>query len=55
MIFPTLFHYLESHKTEAVGTMRLNRKFMPKDLFVRRKGDIDVRISRASESFANHE
>ena len=44
---PTLFHYLQSRKTEAVGTVRLNRKFMPKDLTVRVKGDVDVRTSRA--------
>ena len=29
---PTLFHYLQSRKTNAVGTVRLNRKFMPADL-----------------------
>lgn len=36
---PTLFHYLQSHKTEAVSTGC--RKFMPKDLAVKKKGDID--------------
>ena len=44
---PTLFHYLQSRKTEAVGTVRLNRKFMPKDLTVRVRGDVDVRTSRS--------
>ncbi|XP_042863479.1 piggyBac transposable element-derived protein 4-like [Penaeus japonicus] len=44
---PTLFHYLQSRKTHAVGTVRLNRKFMPKDLSVKKKGDTDVRTSRA--------
>ncbi|XP_042860555.1 piggyBac transposable element-derived protein 4-like isoform X3 [Penaeus japonicus] len=43
---PQLFHYLQSRKTEAIGTVRLNCKFMPKDLSVRRKGDIDIRTSR---------
>ncbi|XP_042892717.1 uncharacterized protein LOC122266862 [Penaeus japonicus] len=38
---PTLFHYLQSRKTEAFGTIRINRKFMKK------KGDIDIRTSRA--------
>ena len=44
---PTLFHYLQSRKTESVGTVRLTRKHMPKDLTVREKGDVDVRTSRA--------
>lgn len=43
----TLFYYLQSRKTDAVNTVRLNRKFMPKDLLVKRKGDLDVRTSRA--------
>ncbi|XP_047486587.1 piggyBac transposable element-derived protein 4-like [Penaeus chinensis] len=43
---PTLFHYLQSRKTETVGTVRLNRKFMPKDLSVK-KGEVDIRTSRA--------
>ncbi|XP_047479079.1 uncharacterized protein LOC125032114 isoform X2 [Penaeus chinensis] len=43
----TLFHYLQSRKTETVGTVRLNRKFMPKDLSVKRKGEVDIRTSRA--------
>ncbi|ROT63945.1 hypothetical protein C7M84_018134 [Penaeus vannamei] len=43
---PTFFNLLQSRKTNAVGTARLNRKFMPKDLSVRRKGDVDYRSSR---------
>jgi len=43
---PTLFHLLQSRKTNAVGTAQLNRKFMPKDLCVRRKGDVDYHSSR---------
>ena len=42
---PTLFHYLQSRKTEAIGTARLTRRFMPKDLTVRERGDTDVRTS----------
>ena len=34
---PTLFHYLQGRKTNAVGTVRLNRKFMPADLPVFKK------------------
>ncbi|XP_063590198.1 piggyBac transposable element-derived protein 4-like [Penaeus indicus] len=45
---PTLFHLLQSHRTNAVGTARLNRKFMPKNLVVRRKGDIDYRSSKTA-------
>ncbi|XP_042856522.1 piggyBac transposable element-derived protein 4-like [Penaeus japonicus] len=40
---PTLFHHLQARKTNAVGTVRLNRKFMPKDLRVTKKGQIDSR------------
>ena len=40
---PSLFHLLQSRKTMAVGTVRLNRKFLPKDLTVRRKGEVDSR------------
>nr|XP_027231024.1 piggyBac transposable element-derived protein 4-like [Penaeus vannamei] len=42
---PELFHYLSSRKTNAVGTVRLNRKFMPKDLKVSARGDVDFRTS----------
>nr|XP_027239369.1 piggyBac transposable element-derived protein 4-like [Penaeus vannamei] len=37
---PKLFHLLQSRRTNAVGIARLNRKFMHKDLSVRR-GDVD--------------
>ena len=40
---PSLFHYLQSRRTNAVGTVRPNRKSMPRDLRVRKKGDVDVR------------
>ena len=46
---PTLFHYLQGRKTNAVGTVRLNRKFMPADLPVFRKkkdeGKLEIRKS----------
>ena len=45
---PTLFHYLSCRRTNAVGTVRTTRKFMPKDdqvLQVRKKGDKDWRSS----------
>ena len=42
---PTLFHYLQSRMTNAAGTVRPSRKWMPKDLQVRRKGDVDRRSS----------
>ncbi|XP_069982319.1 piggyBac transposable element-derived protein 4-like [Penaeus vannamei] len=42
---PELFHYLSSRKTNVVGTVRLNRKFMPKDLKVSARGDVDYRTS----------
>nr|XP_027236124.1 piggyBac transposable element-derived protein 4-like [Penaeus vannamei] len=38
---PTLFHLLQSRRTNAVGTARLNRKFMPKDLSVSWRDDVD--------------
>ena len=34
---PNLFHYLMSRRTNAVGTVRTNRKFMPADMPVFRK------------------
>lgn len=43
---PTLFHFLQSRKTGAVGTVRLNRRHMPKDLKVERRRDVDFRSSR---------
>ena len=43
---PELFHYLQSRRTNAIGTVRLNRKHMPKDLKVVRPGDVDFRSSK---------
>lgn len=40
-----LFHYLSSRKTNVMGTVPLNRKFMPKDFMVSARGDIDYRTS----------
>jgi len=42
---PVLFHFLQSRKTGAVGTVRLNRRHMPRDLKVRKRGDVDSRSS----------
>lgn len=36
---------LQAHWTNAVETARLNRKFIPMDLSVKRKGDVDYRNS----------
>ena len=36
---PLLFHYLQSRGTNAVGTVRTTRKFMPRDLKVSKKGE----------------
>ncbi|XP_063609506.1 piggyBac transposable element-derived protein 4-like [Penaeus indicus] len=41
---PTLFHYLQSRKTSAIGTVRTNRRGMPSDLQASR-GQIDFRSS----------
>ena len=46
---PTLFHYLQARRTNAAGTVRLNRKFMPKDLQVKKKGDMDYRSSNTGQ------
>ena len=43
---PLLFHYLQTRRTNSVGTVRLNRRSMPRDLVVRKKGDVDLRSSR---------
>ncbi|ROT77905.1 PiggyBac transposable element-derived protein 4 [Penaeus vannamei] len=40
---PTLFHYLQSRRTNAIGTVRTNRKFMPTDLQVKARGQVDSR------------
>lgn len=37
---PSLFHMLQTWRTNAVGTAQLNRKFIPKDLSVMRKGNV---------------
>ena len=42
---PSLFHYLQTRSTNAVGTVRTNRKYMPKALKVKKKGDLDCRSS----------
>ena len=41
---PTLFHHLQSRKTSAIGTVRTNRKFMPR-LEVKKKGEISYMAS----------
>nr|XP_027219050.1 piggyBac transposable element-derived protein 4-like [Penaeus vannamei] len=38
---PTLFHCLQSRGMNAVGTVRATRKFMPTDLQVKARGDVD--------------
>ncbi|ROT77541.1 PiggyBac transposable element-derived protein 4 [Penaeus vannamei] len=38
---PSLFRILQARNTNAAGRAQLNRKFMPKDLSVRGKGDVD--------------
>ena len=43
---PTLFHLLQARKTMACGTVRRNRKYMPKDLKVERPGDVCSRSTR---------
>ena len=40
---PTLYHMLQQRKTLAVGTVRPNRKWMPKDLKAKQRGDVDHR------------
>lgn len=42
---PVLFHFLQSRKTGAVGTARLNCRHMPRDLQVKKRGDMDFRSS----------
>ncbi|XP_042875839.1 piggyBac transposable element-derived protein 4-like [Penaeus japonicus] len=42
---PSLFHILQSRRTNAVGTVRVSRKWMPRDLTVKRRGDVDYRSS----------
>ena len=44
---PTLFHYLQSRKTNAVGTVRTNRKAMPKPVMkVKETGKLEVQSSK---------
>ncbi|XP_042879203.1 piggyBac transposable element-derived protein 4-like isoform X2 [Penaeus japonicus] len=43
---PALFHYLQTQSTSAVGTVRPNRKFMPRDMEVKVRGDVDYRSTR---------
>ena len=43
---PTLYHMLQQRQTHAVGTVRQCRKFMPKDMVVKKRGDVDSRSSR---------
>ncbi|XP_042891946.1 piggyBac transposable element-derived protein 4-like isoform X3 [Penaeus japonicus] len=40
---PSLFHYLQSHHTNAVGTVLTNCKDMPRDLQVKTHGKVDFR------------
>ncbi|XP_063602656.1 piggyBac transposable element-derived protein 4-like [Penaeus indicus] len=40
---PILFYYLQTRVTIGVGTVHVNRKFMPKDLQVRASRDMDSR------------
>ncbi|XP_042888419.1 piggyBac transposable element-derived protein 4-like [Penaeus japonicus] len=40
---PTLFHYLQGRRTNAVGTVWANRKYMLTDLQVKVPGDVDFR------------
>lgn len=40
---PKLFHYLQTRKTSAVGTVQTNRKYMPTDLQAKGRGKIDFR------------
>lgn len=37
---PTHFHFLQSKKTGAVGTVLLNRRHMPNDLKVKKNGEV---------------
>ena len=44
---PHLFHYLQSRRTNAIGTVRTDRKAMPRPkLQVKKKGDFTIRSSR---------
>lgn len=40
---PVLFHCLQSQCTGAVGMVQPNCKYMPKDLLVKVRGDVDYR------------
>ncbi|XP_042872685.1 piggyBac transposable element-derived protein 4-like [Penaeus japonicus] len=40
---PSLFHMLQERRTNAVGTARINRKWMPKDFTALRRGEMDYR------------
>lgn len=40
---PGFFHYLQSQHLNAVGMVRVNRRYMPEDLQVRARGDVDSR------------
>ena len=42
---PALFHELQARGCAAIGTVRTNRKHMPKDLDVKKKGDKVIRSS----------
>ncbi|MEL7521723.1 MAG: transposase, partial [Cyanobacteria bacterium J06553_1] len=46
---PTLFHYLQGRRTNAVGTVRTTRKHMPADLKVETKGEVVVRSSKTGQ------
>ena len=47
---PSLFHYLQTRSTNAVGTVRPNRKYMPGNLKVKKKGDLDRRSTTTGMS-----
>ncbi|XP_069995950.1 piggyBac transposable element-derived protein 4-like [Penaeus vannamei] len=51
---PTLFHLLQSRKTNAVGTARLNRKFMRKDITVRQQHDWVVGLDEEGQQQRYH-
>ncbi|XP_042894239.1 piggyBac transposable element-derived protein 4-like [Penaeus japonicus] len=40
---PTLFHWLQGRKSNACGTVRANRKWMPKDFAKLKLNEVDVR------------
>ena len=45
---PLLFHYLQGRKTNVCGTVRLNRKWLPKDLNLTKKSKKGEMVRRSS-------